>query len=230
MPKMSCTALLMIDLANDRRPIEPKCSMLSTRRFSQLPLMPTSISAVALPSMPRMLAAIEEMPSALLGILPADIRIPRVEPRGFEPPTPPPCKGAKGFSGASWCVRVRGLDKPKLDDRRGLNSGCVRFCPGGVAARLLHQQPPQETRSVYAPGCTLQRCHILCIKGNLIQRSARLFDTRTCCAEGLCARGSGKDVGQATDRLYARSRIWTSQNFPSETVWKFQIASIPAPS
>jgi hypothetical protein len=132
------------------------------------------------------------------------------------------------FPGASWCVRVRGLDKPNLNDGRGLNSGCVRFCPGGVAARLLHQEPPPETRTVYAPGCTLQHCHILCIKGNLIQRSASLFDTCTCCAEGLCARGSGQDVEQATDRLYAGSCIQSSENFPSGTWVNREANSRPA--
>jgi hypothetical protein len=45
-----------------------------------------------------------------------------VEPRGFEPLTSP-CKGAMSFSGASCCVRVRGLDKPNSDDRKGLNFG-----------------------------------------------------------------------------------------------------------
>ena len=58
--------------------------------------------------------------------------------RGDSNPWPPPCKGAKGFSGASWCVRVRGLDTLISTDRRGRNSAYVRLRPGGVAARLLH--------------------------------------------------------------------------------------------
>jgi hypothetical protein len=60
--------------------------------------------------------------------------------------------------------------------------------------------------------CRQLHMQILGIKGNLIHRSASLFDTRTCCAGGLRASGSGKDVGQATDWFYAGSCKRTSEN------------------
>src|SRR5919107_489710 len=66
------------------------------------------------------------------------IRTFRSGAEGIRTPDLRRAKGAKGFSGASWCLRVRGLDTLICTDRRGRNSGCVRLRPGGVAAQLLH--------------------------------------------------------------------------------------------
>ena len=66
--------------------------------------------------------------------------------------------------------------------------------------------------------CRQLQKQILGIKGNLIHRSASLFDTRACCAGGLRASGSGKDVGQATDWFYAGSCKRTSENPPSHAL------------
>ena len=57
--------------------------------------------------------------------------------RGDSNPRPPPCKGATGFPGASWRVRVCGLYTAISVDRGLTDSGCVRLRPTGVAARLL---------------------------------------------------------------------------------------------
>jgi hypothetical protein len=66
------------------------------------------------------------------------IRTFRSGAEGIRTPDLRRAKGAKGFSGASWCVRVRGLDTLICTDRRSRNSGLVRLRPGGVAAQLLH--------------------------------------------------------------------------------------------
>jgi hypothetical protein len=63
--------------------------------------------------------------------------------------------------------------------------------------------------------CRQLHKQILGTRGKLIHRSASLFDTRTCCAGGLRARGSGKGIGQATDWFYAGSCKRTSENSPS---------------
>jgi hypothetical protein len=78
--------------------------------------------------------------------------------------------------------------------------------------------------AVVRVGCrqTVVSCvHEYCaLKRSLIQGFAILSDTRTCCAGGLRARGSGKGVRETTGLFYAGLWIRTSGNssFPGNSV------------
>jgi hypothetical protein len=67
------------------------------------------------------------------------------------------------------------------------------------------------------------------IKGNLIHRSASLFDSRTCCAGGLRARGSGKDVGQVTRLVLCRILQTDFRGFPFRDCLENSLGRLRAP-
>src|SRR5215211_6537666 len=122
-----------------------------------------------------------------LRFLPANRRKKEVDPTRLELVASAMRGRSKGFAAVHYRSKDR-LNKPN---------------PRIVSPRMF---------AIVRAGCRQLHKQILGIRGNLIHGSASLFDTRTCCAGGLRARGSAKDVGRATDWFYAGSCKRTSEN------------------